>query len=61
MAAIAIEQPNFSVEEVISESHDSEFKEPYNVWYFLGFIASLAIPTLPAILTWIKVFNGYSF
>ncbi|MCG3729859.1 hypothetical protein [Vibrio cincinnatiensis] len=39
---------------------DKVFKEPYNVFYFLGFIAALLIPTLPALLTWIRVANGYS-
>lgn len=39
---------------------DKEFKEPYNVLYFLGFIAALLIPTLPATLTWIRVVNGYA-
>lgn len=39
---------------------DKVFKEPYNVFYFLGFIAALLIPTLPALLTWIRVVNGYS-
>ncbi|CAM2880643.1 MULTISPECIES: hypothetical protein [Vibrio] len=38
---------------------DKDFKEPYNVLYFLGFIAALLIPTLPATLTWIRVFSGY--
>lgn len=39
---------------------DQEFKEPYNIFYFLGFIAALLIPTLPATLTWIRVMNGYA-
>lgn len=39
---------------------DKDFKEPYNIFYFLGFIAALLIPTLPATLTWIRVFNGYA-
>ncbi|ROV58803.1 hypothetical protein EGH82_16620 [Vibrio ponticus] len=39
---------------------DKDFKEPYNIFYFLGFIAVLLIPTLPATLTWIRVFNGYA-
>jgi hypothetical protein len=39
---------------------DKEFKEPYNVFYFLGFIAVLLIPTLPATLTWLRVMNGYA-
>jgi hypothetical protein len=39
---------------------DKEFKEPYNILYFLGLIAVLMIPTLPATLTWLRVFNGYA-
>ncbi|SEG43610.1 hypothetical protein SAMN04488244_11425 [Vibrio hangzhouensis] len=39
---------------------DTEFKEPYNIFYFLGFIVALLIPTLPATLTWIRVLNGYA-
>ncbi|WP_269472599.1 hypothetical protein [Vibrio taketomensis] len=39
---------------------DKDFKEPYNIFYFLGFIAALLIPTLPATLTWIRVFNEYA-
>ncbi|MEI8671356.1 hypothetical protein P4S52_04520 [Vibrio sp. SA48] len=39
---------------------DQDFKEPYNVFYFLGLITVILIPTLPATLTWIRVFNGYS-
>lgn len=39
---------------------DKDFKEPYNIFYFLGFIAVLLIPTLPATLTWIRVMNGYA-
>ena len=27
------------------------FQDPYNVKYFFGFMAVLALPTLPAILT----------
>ncbi len=38
---------------------DENFKEPYNVLYFLGFIAALIIPTLPATITWLRVFSGY--
>jgi hypothetical protein len=38
----------------------AEFKEPFNVFYLIGFILVLLIPTLPATLTWLKVFNGYS-
>ncbi|WP_158120493.1 hypothetical protein [Vibrio metoecus] len=36
-----------------------EFKEPFNIYYFLGVVAVLLIPTLPATLTWIRVLNGY--
>ncbi len=39
---------------------DQDFKEPYNIFYFFGFIAALLIPTLPATLTWIRVLNGYA-
>ncbi|AIV06317.1 membrane protein [Vibrio harveyi] len=39
---------------------DKDFKEPYNIFYFFGFIAVLLIPTLPATLTWIRVLNGYA-
>ncbi len=39
---------------------DKDFKEPYNILYFLGFILVLLIPMLPAILTWLRVLNGYA-
>lgn len=39
---------------------DNEFKEPYNIFYFLGFILVLLIPMLPAIITWLRVLNGYA-
>jgi hypothetical protein len=39
----------------------AQFKDPYNVAYFLGFVAVLSLPLLPAILTWTKVMGGYSF
>ncbi|WP_446640732.1 hypothetical protein [Vibrio sp. PNB22_3_1] len=39
---------------------DNDVKEPYNIFYFLGFGAVLLIPTLPATLTWIRVMNGYA-
>ncbi|WP_284677110.1 hypothetical protein [Vibrio methylphosphonaticus] len=39
---------------------DTEFKEPYNIFYFLGFIAVLLIPTLPATLTLFRIMNGYA-
>ncbi|WP_256377996.1 hypothetical protein [Paraferrimonas sp. SM1919] len=31
-----------------------QFKEPYNIYYFLGFILALLIPTAPATLTLLK-------
>ncbi|MDN3680553.1 hypothetical protein QWZ04_09480 [Vibrio tapetis subsp. quintayensis] len=34
-------------------------QDPYNIFYFIGFIAVLLIPTLPATLTLFQVFNGY--
>lgn len=34
---------------------DENFKEPFNVFYFLGVIVALLLPTLPATLTWIKL------
>lgn len=42
---------------------DSNFKEPFNVLYFLGIVAVLLVPTLPATLTWIGILsiNGISF
>ncbi|MDP2575558.1 hypothetical protein [Vibrio penaeicida] len=40
-------------------SEQDNYKDPYNFLYFLGFIAVLLIPTLPATLTWIRVFTGY--
>lgn len=39
---------------------NQEFKEPFNIYYFLGVVAVLLIPTLPATLTWIRVLNGYA-
>jgi len=30
------------------------FKDPFNVFYLIGFICVLLIPTLPASLTWLK-------
>ncbi len=38
---------------------DNNFKEPYNIFYFLGFLAVFLIPLTPAIVTWLRVFNGY--
>ncbi len=34
---------------------DHQFKEPYNIFHFLGLLAVLLIPTAPATLTWIKI------
>ncbi|ELR67303.1 hypothetical protein C942_01231 [Photobacterium marinum] len=31
------------------------FKDPYNFKYFVGFLMALALPTLPASLTWLGV------
>lgn len=36
---------------------ESNFKEPFNVAYFLGMVAVLLIPTLPATLMWIEIIN----
>ncbi len=32
-----------------------EFKEAFNVWYLLGLLAVLLIPTAPATIGWLKV------
>lgn len=32
------------------------FKEPFNLWYFLGIVLALLVPTLPATIGWFKVF-----
>ncbi|CAM4431476.1 hypothetical protein ACPV5L_06530 [Vibrio astriarenae] len=37
---------------------ETDFKEPYNVFYFLGFVVALLIPTLPATLTWLSVLQN---
>lgn len=34
------------------------YQDPYNVKYFLGFIAVLALPTLPAILTFVGMLSS---
>ena len=34
------------------------FKDAYNIWYFLGFIAVLAMPTLPMLISWTRVIAG---
>ncbi len=31
------------------------FKDPYNIFHFIGFLLVLLIPTLPASLSWLKV------
>jgi hypothetical protein len=31
------------------------FKDVFNIYYFIGFILVLLIPTLPATLSWLKV------
>ncbi|KKA46129.1 hypothetical protein EHW63_06440 [Salinivibrio sp. VYel9] len=37
---------------------EHDFKEPYNVKYFIGFLLVLLIPTLPASLTWLGIIFG---
>ena len=37
---------------------EKDFKDPYNVFYFIGFLLALLLPTLPATLTWIKIISG---
>ncbi|MEZ9155374.1 hypothetical protein AB4123_15545 [Vibrio sp. 10N.286.52.E2] len=40
---------------------NKDFQDPFNVFYFLGFLAAfLMIPLLPATFTLIRVFNGYA-
>ncbi|ABL99514.1 hypothetical protein SHAM105786_02890 [Shewanella amazonensis] len=34
---------------------DANFKEPFNVWYLIGFLLVLLVPTLPASLSWLKL------
>ena len=34
------------------------FKDPFNIFYFIGFILVLLLPTLPATLSWLK-FSGF--
>lgn len=34
---------------------DHGFKDPYNFKYFVGFLIALALPTLPASLTWFGI------
>ncbi|WP_170961611.1 hypothetical protein [Vibrio genomosp. F6] len=46
------------LEELMADNET--FNEPYNIFYFLGLVAALLIPTLPATLTWIRIFNGYA-
>lgn len=36
---------------------DSNFKDPFNFGYLLGFLAVLTMPTLPAIIAWIQIFS----
>lgn len=31
------------------------FKDAFNIYYLIGFILVLLIPTLPATLSWLKV------
>ncbi|MHA2939951.1 hypothetical protein ACXJY6_16850 [Vibrio sp. RC27] len=39
---------------------EKEFKEPFNIFYFLGLLLVLLLPTLPATLTWLRVANGFA-
>lgn len=34
---------------------DANFTEPFNVWYLIGFMLVLLVPTLPASLSWLKL------
>ncbi len=36
---------------------DENFNEPFNLFYFLGTIVALLLPTLPATLTWINILS----
>lgn len=36
---------------------DHQFKESYNVFYLLGFVVALLLPTLPLSLSLIKIFG----
>lgn len=36
---------------------DENFNEPFNLFYFLGVIVALLLPTLPATLTWISLLS----
>lgn len=50
---------NKNKEAIMADNKD--FQDPFNVFYFLGFLAAfLMIPLLPATLTLIRVFNGYA-
>lgn len=64
MTSIALDTLDTYAAQVSTQSnasHSTTFKDPYNIAYFLGFVAVLALPLLPAILTWTKVIGGYSF
>jgi len=37
---------------------EENFKDPYSMRYFLGFVLVMLIPTLPATLTLIKVLSN---
>lgn len=36
-------------------AHDENFKDPFNAKYLIAFIASFALPLLPAICGWYKI------
>ncbi len=61
MASIALDTLDRDIAKTQHTATSTEFKDPYNFAYFLGLVSVLALPTLPAILTWIKVMGGYSF
>ncbi len=37
---------------------DANYKDPFSFAYFLGLIAVILLPTLPATLTWIKMLSS---
>ncbi|WP_299007614.1 hypothetical protein [uncultured Shewanella sp.] len=39
----------------IEDAMEKSFKDPFNIFHFIGFILVLLIPTLPASLSWLKI------
>ncbi len=37
---------------------EHDFKEPYNLNYFIGFLIAMLLPTLPASLTWLGILSN---